>query len=998
MKEFFSSIFWLFLILAIANPQDVSSQCNINTTICSTTGNTAGPFTFQTPSNNPSSCLDFLNGNSANYAYIVLYITQTGNLDLLIQGNNTGISCLDVAIFDITNQSNPCASLSTSTEISCNYVSPCQGCAEFGSAGLGCPAVVNTGVVTAGSVLMILVEDYSDAQSSFTLTVGSNPGSAQTGMPDATIDPASTGPFCATDGLMQISAENMGGTWSGPGMSANGMFNPQVAGPGVHTINYSIGSAPCNASSTTQITVGSIALNNMVVGSCENGTYNVTGNITVLQPPSTGDLIVENCDGEQIVVASAPFTLGSYPFDLSGLNPNGASCNLHAYFTGSACSHLLTYTAPTCPPGCNITAVTATPTGCQAGNTYTVNGSVSFNSPPTTGQLIVQDCNGATQTFNAPFTSPTTYSINSLTPNGQACNVTAHFTAEATCTNTANYTAPSIPVVTASADVSICSGGSTTISASGATSYSWDNGAGASSSATVSPTSTTTYTVTGTTNGCTATDQVVVTVSSVLNVLASADVSICQGQSTTISASGANTYNWNNGLGVGASHTVSPTTTTTYTVTGTDVSGCSGTDQVVVTVNSNPVISAANISVCEGGTKPITVSGASTYSWSPATNLSGTTGNSVNFTAGTSTSYTITGTDANGCIGTTNVSAIVNPNPVIDAGANVQACSGSQVVLTGAGAGVGGSYTWDNNVMNGFPFFPPVGTTVYEVTGTTAEGCMGTDQVTVAIEATPIVSFTATQDQYCVPVTAVFTNTSSTIGNCVWTFDNGQTVTDCGPLTQNFNHPGVYGATLQITTPNGCTSSLYQNDMVVVEANPEAVFIPHPVVFDLLDPLVTFDNQSTGAVSYQWDFGVNGATSTAFEPSYKYPEEVAAYVVTLIAYSEHGCPDTTSYSVRAEEVLIFYIPNTFTPDGDEYNNTFKPIFTSGFDLFDYKLLIFDRWGENVFESNDVSTGWDGFYGVKGKLCQDGTYTWKVEFKVLKNDERKTYVGHVNLIR
>ncbi|MCO5260232.1 MAG: PKD domain-containing protein [Crocinitomicaceae bacterium] len=992
----FNYIAILIGVCAFILPKELTAQCNINTTTCSTIGNTAGPFTFQNPSNNPSTCLDFINGSSANYAYIVLYITQTGSLDLLIQGNYTGPSCLDVALFDITGQTNPCASLSPSTQLACNYVFPCQGCAEFGTAGLGCPAVVSSPNVTAGSVIMILVEDYSDAQNSFTLTLGSNPGSAQTGLPDPTILPSSLGPFCATDGLMQIQAVNMGGTWSGPGMSATGMFNPQTAGPGVHTINYSIGAPPCNASSSAQITVGSIVVNNMNVGACQNGTYEVTGDITILQPPTSGNLIVEACDGTQTVVASAPFNLGSYPFTVAGLNPNGAACNIHAYFTGSACSQTLNYTAPTCPPGCNITNITATANGCDAGNTYTVSGSVSFNSPPTTGQLIVQDCSGAQQTFNAPFTSPINYSISSLTPNGQACSVTANFTDDPGCTNTKNYTAPSIPVVTASPDVTICPGVSTTLTATGATTYLWDNGAGSASSASVSPSSTTTYTVTGTTTGCTATDQVVVTVAGSITITTSPDVAICSGQSTTISASGASTYSWNNGLGAGGSHSVSPTSTTTYQVTGVDASGCTGQGQLTITVNSNPVITAPNLVVCGGGTGTLTASGAATYTWSPTTNLSSGTGASVTFTAGNSTNYQVTGTDANGCVGFTNVSASVIANPVIEAGSNVNSCFGQQVTLTGSGAGVGGTYAWDNSIANGLPFNPPVGSTVYTVIGTTSDGCTGTDQVTINVEDTPIVDFTATQNQVCAPVVATFTSNSSS-GSCIWTFGNGQVVHDCGPITQTFMDAGSYGATLQVTTPNGCSSTLTLPDLVYVEANPIAHFTPSPVNFSIFNPVVNFNNNSSGATSYIWNFGDGGASSEV-TPSHKYLDEPGNYLVTLIAISSGGCIDSFQYAVYSNEELIFYIPNTFTPDGDEFNQHFQPIFTSGYDAFDFEMIIFNRWGEKVFETGNDKIGWDGTYGVNGKICEDGTYTWKIEFKTSVNDERKTYVGHVNIIR
>jgi gliding motility-associated-like protein len=100
------------------------------------------------------------------------------------------------------------------------------------------------------------------------------------------------------------------------------------------------------------------------------------------------------------------------------------------------------------------------------------------------------------------------------------------------------------------------------------------------------------------------------------------------------------------------------------------------------------------------------------------------------------------------------------------------------------------------------------------------------------------------------------------------------------------------------------------------------------------------------------------------------------------------------------EELIFYVPNTFTPDYDNYNQFFTPVFTSGYDPFDYNLYIFNRWGELIFESHNAQIGWDGSYGANKEIemVQDGTYTWKLEFKVTKNDERKMFVGHVNVLR
>lgn len=159
---------------------------------------------------------------------------------------------------------------------------------------------------------------------------------------------------------------------------------------------------------------------------------------------------------------------------------------------------------------------------------------------------------------------------------------------------------------------------------------------------------------------------------------------------------------------------------------------------------------------------------------------------------------------------------------------------------------------------------------------------------------------------------------------------------------------------------------------------------------------MNFTNGSFGAVNYAWDFG-DGATSNAENPNHTFDNsQDGSFVVQLIAYSSFGCSDTVYAIIQVQEDLIFYVPNTFTPDGDAYNETFLPIFTSGFDPFDFNLLIFNRWGEILFESNNHEVGWDGKYG--GKIVKDGTYIWKIEFKTKYTDERQVHHGHVNLLR
>jgi len=178
---------------------------------------------------------------------------------------------------------------------------------------------------------------------------------------------------------------------------------------------------------------------------------------------------------------------------------------------------------------------------------------------------------------------------------------------------------------------------------------------------------------------------------------------------------------------------------------------------------------------------------------------------------------------------------------------------------------------------------------------------------------------------------------------------------------------------------------------------PIASFTADDIEVTTLDTEIEFTNTSEFATNYDWEFGDGTPNTTVEHPVHIFPsDEDGNFTVQLVAYNSIGCTDTATLAIIVTEELIYYIPNTFTPDGDAYNNTFHPVFTSGYDPYDYHMMIFNRWGQLIFESYDSEFGWDGTYG--GKLMQDGTYTWKIDFKQTKNDKRIMKTGHVNIIR
>jgi gliding motility-associated-like protein len=207
------------------------------------------------------------------------------------------------------------------------------------------------------------------------------------------------------------------------------------------------------------------------------------------------------------------------------------------------------------------------------------------------------------------------------------------------------------------------------------------------------------------------------------------------------------------------------------------------------------------------------------------------------------------------------------------------------------------------------------------------------------------------------------------------------------------------GGTYELTTENSAGCSSTTSIIISSDAAPSAFFGFNPNAPTIFDSEVDFNNYSTNASLYYWE--ISDMTTGYFystseeEFSHLFPSDTAHYNVCLIAYNLSGCSDTMCLEVIVYDDLIIYVPNTFTPDGNEFNQNLK-IFANGIDRYNFNFQIFNRWGELIFETNDASTGWDGTY--KGEIVQDGTYSWKMQVKQPNNDFRKMVTGYVNVLR
>jgi gliding motility-associated-like protein len=784
-------------------------------------------------------------------------------------------------------------------------------------------------------------------------------------------------------------------TYTVTGTDANGCINTDqvlvtvnplpIVGAGADITTCVGGSVTLNGSGATNYTWNNSIANNTPFTPAGTTTYTVTG--TDINGCINTDQVVVTVAGLPVIVAGIDQTVCVG----TSVTLSGSGGSTYTWDNG------INNGTPFIPV---VGSVTYTVTGTDAGgciNTDQV--VVTVNPLPVVGAGVDQTiCIGASVTLNGSGAS--TYTWNNGVINGTAFNpvLTNTYTVTGTdlngCINTDQVlvTVNPLPIVGAGADQTVCAGTAVTLNGSGASIYAWNNGV--TNAVAFTPVATATYTVTGTdVNGCVNTDQVQVIVNNLPPVNAGINQTVCEGTSVTLNGSGATTYSWNNSVTNGVAF-IPTVGTITYTVTGTDANGCINTDLVDVTVNPLPLTDAGlDQIVCIGTAVTLSGNNAATYSWNNDVT------NNVAFTPTVgAVTYTVTGTNAFGCVASDQVVVTVNPLPNVFAGNNITICEGQTVTLTGSGAL---NYTWNNGVLNGVQFTPTLGTTTYTVTGTSAAGCIATDQVDVLVNPNPVISFNPDITSGCVPVTVNFTNTTPNSSNCVWTISNGTVLTGCGTVPVTFNQGGCYDVTLTTTSTNGCISSLTANDLVCVEDYPIAGFSTDNVIVSTLDTEVNFTNTSLDATTYEWSFGDGSAGSTDIDATHTYPDfESGNYVVTLVAMSPLGCADTAYATIIVQEEILFYVPNTFTPDDDDYNPIFQPVFTAGFDPYDYTLLIFNRWGEIIFESRNAAIGWNGTYGSNGEIemCQDGTYTWKIEFKTKATDERKMVVGHVNLIR
>jgi len=525
--------------------------------------------------------------------------------------------------------------------------------------------------------------------------------------------------------------------------------------------------------------------------------------------------------------------------------------------------------------------------------------------------------------------------------------------------------------------------------------YSWSNG-GTTSSIINQPSNIYTVTITDI-NGCSSTQAVSITQPVQLVVAVGSGSATC-GQSngaasaTVSGGTGAYTYSWSNGA---TTQSVSNLLSGNFTVSVTDGNACTKTALVNVGNSSGGVASISsftNVSCFGGsnGSASATMTGGSspyTYSWSNGA----TTQQLNNITVG---NYTITITDNAGCSSTQSVS-ISQPSQLslaVSSGSSTCGQNNGSASVTASGGTGAYTYSWNNGATQSQ--ISNLASQIYSVTITDNNGCSASQTVTVGGNVLPKVDFTLTDSVGCSLVCVQF----NALGNgtsFTWNFGDNSKGNSSNPK-HCYTKPGTYDVTLTISDINGCINTITKKAKVTVYPSPTADFTADPQPTTIVDPVIHFTDLSIGAVSWLWNFGEQGSTSSLQNPVYAY-KDTGCYLAQLSISNQYGCKDTVEKRVCIRGEYTFYAPNAFTPDGDGLNDLFFPKGT-GIDPEHYELMLFDRWGNLIWQTKVWGEGWDGRANGGKEIAQQDVYVWRCNTREMETKRLHKYIGHVTLVR
>lgn len=729
-------------------------------------------------------------------------------------------------------------------------------------------------------------------------------------------------------------------------------ISAQVTGTGSYTYNWSstppglVSSAPSVVVAPTQNTLYTVDVTGLC-GSVTSASVYVTAHTPPTANVTANDTDI--CAGEVINLNGNPAG-GTNPYNHSWTgsgqpNLNNPSISTPTFSTGVAGNYMLNYLV-TDTIGCtaedsifvNVNAlpivnISGDDTICEGESTTLIatgGGTYSWSTGGMLDSIVV-----------APTTN-TSYNV--VVTDANTCQDSA----------SVNVQVNPVPVASISGNAIICEGTSTSLLASGGNSYNWSTG-DTSALVSFSPTNDTTYSVlVGNSAGCFDSASIFVQVLTAPTASITGNDTICEGASVSLTGSGGGTYSWNTGA-TSSGINVNPNTDSTFTLI-VDIGGCKDTTTHTVFVNSLPVINiSGNDTICNGDTTVLIATGGGSYSW----NVGGNT-DSIIVSPSATTNYTVTVTDSNNCVNSSNYNVTVNPLPNINITGNDSICAGLSTSLTANGAT---NYFWSTGSTNSAINVNPTTNTIYTVVGTDANGCSDSTQIQVFILPQPTAIING--DSIICDGQSVNLNASGGSSYLWSTSDTSSNIIVNPNDTTNYS--------VIVSDAGGCSdTTTYQ-----------VIVIPLPSVTAYNDTSIILGQSATinatgGHGVYKWS-PATGLSCTTCPNPIATPDETTTYCART---TENGCENESCVTIYVDVLCgDLFVPNAFSPNGDGSNDCLK-VYSNCLESVLFR--VYSRWGELIYESEEVDGCWDGTKG--GTDLNTGVYTYTVQAKLINGEE------------
>lgn len=509
-------------------------------------------------------------------------------------------------------------------------------------------------------------------------------------------------------------------------------------------------------------------------------------------------------------------------------------------------------------------------------------------------------------------------------------------------------------------------------------------------------------------NGCTATNTVSIAQPPALSAIMTAWTPVtCNGGnngSASVQTSGGTapyTYSWNT-LPAQSNANASNMLAGMFTVTVTDANGCATISTVTITQPTPVVVSVSpGDTICPNQAFMVSAtgsggSGSYTYNWSP--NIG--SGNAYTVYVAAPTTWTVSAVDNNGCPSapmtiTADVFQFSPANLVVSSSPFVCAGGGAQITTSVNGNTGPLTWNWSNNLNGPGPHTVyPTATTTYSVNVTNSCGVVVPATTQVVVHPIPVVDVASQFASGCDVVNLSFSDTATANAGCSYYWNFGDNTTGTGANTNHdYTATGTYTVSVIATSPFGCTGTNSNQVGLLVYSSPTAAFTMSGNDLTIIEPTVSFVDQCSGnTIGWLWDFG-DTTTSTLASPMHSY-QRTGTFNVRLIAESFGGCMDTVEHPVVVNPEFTVFIPTAFTPDGDGLNEIF---YVYGTEITSFKMQMFDRWGNMIFQSEDLYEGWDGRVYGGTDIAQQDVYVYKVFIKDFEGKSHK-YTGSVTLLK